>query len=355
MNASERPDTGLSLDGTGVRLRDPKPSDYDDIVKWTGPGLAWQRYDAPWEPVEPQADTPERREAFGLRCEAIRASGLPRTRLEIEARGSERHLGWVNRYWVDERTGWLEVGIDICEETEWGRGYGREAMELWLDYLFDVLGLARVGLGTWSGNARMLGLAYGLGFRPEARVRRARIVDGIHYDAVKLGILRDEWRAVRDRHVHDVAEAGTVTVRPGPDPHLLVVWNAGYGDPSLPKGRIEPGESPAEAAVRETAEETGLRVRLLSTRPVEVTGVAVEHRPWLRRRISFFPAEPLGDVPEADLHSFRRPPGEGRAGLGGSIAASSWLPLLQAELAFRQPECLAALTKLVRGPSGQTV
>jgi len=156
----------------------------------------------------------------------------------------------------------------------------------------------------------------------------------------------DEWLARRDPSVEEVPEAGTVTIRPGPDPHLLVVWNVGYADPSLPKGRIEQGESPAEAAVRETAEETGVKVRLLTTRPVEVTGVAVEHRPWLRRRILFFPAEPSGNVPESALRSFRCPPKDGRAGLAGSIAASSWLPLSQAQLAFRQPECLAALVRL---------
>ena len=43
---------------------------------------------------------------------------------------------------------------------------------------------------------------------------------------------------------------------------VLLVHRANRGDISLPKGKLEPRESPPEAAVRETLEETGLAVTL---------------------------------------------------------------------------------------------
>ncbi len=43
---------------------------------------------------------------------------------------------------------------------------------------------------------------------------------------------------------------------------VLLVHRPRYGDWSWPKGKLDPGEAPLAAAVREVAEETGLRVRL---------------------------------------------------------------------------------------------
>jgi len=56
----------------------------------------------------------------------------------------------------------------------------------------------------------------------------------------------------------------------------------------MPGGEIDPGESPAVAAVRETAEETGLEVRL--------TGLVgtFRRRGWLGGTVYLFRATPIG-------------------------------------------------------------
>ena len=58
----------------------------------------------------------------------------------------------------------------------------------------------------------------------------------------------------------DVLAAGAVVFRPGRQ--VLLVHRPKYDDWSFPKGKLDPGEHPTTAAVREVAEETGLRVRL---------------------------------------------------------------------------------------------
>jgi 8-oxo-dGTP diphosphatase len=61
----------------------------------------------------------------------------------------------------------------------------------------------------------------------------------------------------------DVLAAGTVLWRPGnAGPLVALVHRPRYDDWSLPKGKLDPGESFSAAAVRETWEETGLRARL---------------------------------------------------------------------------------------------
>ncbi len=66
--------------------------------------------------------------------------------------------------------------------------------------------------------------------------------------------------AVSSPGSRDVLAAGVVVLRPGRQ--VLVVHRPKYDDWSFPKGKLERGEHPAVAAVREAEEETGLRVRL---------------------------------------------------------------------------------------------
>ena len=81
----------------------------------------------------------------------------------------------------------------IAESAYWSRGYGRAALERWTNYLFSSADCLRVAYSTWSGNERMVRLGLSLGFLEEARFRRAREVGGVRYDALRFGLLRQEW------------------------------------------------------------------------------------------------------------------------------------------------------------------
>jgi 8-oxo-dGTP diphosphatase len=60
-----------------------------------------------------------------------------------------------------------------------------------------------------------------------------------------------------------VKAAGGVVVRAvSGAPEVAVIHRPKYEDWSLPKGKLDPGEGPEEAALREVLEETGLRCEL---------------------------------------------------------------------------------------------
>jgi 8-oxo-dGTP diphosphatase len=67
-----------------------------------------------------------------------------------------------------------------------------------------------------------------------------------------------------DPEAAEVKAAGGVVWRRGAasTPEVVVVHRPRYDDWSLPKGKLDPGESWEDAAAREVNEEVGLRVRL---------------------------------------------------------------------------------------------
>jgi len=81
-----------------------------------------------------------------------------------------------------------------------------------------------------------------------------------------------------------IVAAGAVVVRKGPE--VLMVHRPKYDDWSFPKGKVDRGEHPLAAAVREVEEETGLRVRLgrpLADQHYEVNGRGKTVHYWMAR------------------------------------------------------------------------
>ncbi|MEK3836680.1 MULTISPECIES: GNAT family N-acetyltransferase [unclassified Paenibacillus] len=102
-------------------------------------------------------------------------------------------IGDVSYYWEHEPSYWLEMGIVIYDPAYWSSGYGTRALKLWIGHLFTTLPLVRVGYTTWSGNERMMKAGMKLGMMMEARLRKCRYYNGIYYDSIRMGLLREEW------------------------------------------------------------------------------------------------------------------------------------------------------------------
>lgn len=107
-------------------------------------------------------------------------------------------IGTVSYYWEHKPSNWLETGIVIYNPDYWNGGYGTIFFKAWVDHLFNTLPLVRVGFATWSGNERMMRLGEKLGMRLEGRLRKCRLYNGIYYDSIRMGILREEWERLSD-------------------------------------------------------------------------------------------------------------------------------------------------------------
>jgi RimJ/RimL family protein N-acetyltransferase len=184
----------LRIAGQQIALRDWEIDDLDRYAYWLRPEHAWQRLDGPYYT---RPSTEEIDEMIDSRRDAIARGEVksPRESLVICNNLTGRLVGRVNRYWISRETNWMALGLSIYDPADWRRGIGYEALGLWSDYIFEARPeLRRLDLRTWSGNHGMMRLALKLGYREEARFRQARIVDGVYYDGLGYGVLREEWK-----------------------------------------------------------------------------------------------------------------------------------------------------------------
>ena len=115
-----------------------------------------------------------------------------KTDFTIEADGA--CIGHCGLFHFDVASRHCELGIAIGEKEYWGRGYGREAVRLLLDYAFRVRNFRRVWLETHAANERAIRAYRACGFVEEGRMREHIWLAGRYVDNVIMGVMREEWQ-----------------------------------------------------------------------------------------------------------------------------------------------------------------
>jgi len=119
------------------------------------------------------------------------------TGFAIEA--DNKFIGQCALFQFDQVARTCELGITIGDKDYWGRGYGREAVGLLLDYGFRFHNLRRVFLSVNGNNERAICAYRACGFEEEGRLRDHVWNDNTYVDLVYMGILREEWENVRQK------------------------------------------------------------------------------------------------------------------------------------------------------------
>jgi RimJ/RimL family protein N-acetyltransferase len=111
----------------------------------------------------------------------------------IEADGKVIGQCGLSRF--DLTAGTCELGIIIGDKDYWGRGYGRQAVNLLVDYAFRLRNFRKVWLWVHGNNERAYRAYRACGFVEEGRLREHVYSNGRYVDAVYMGVLRHEWAA----------------------------------------------------------------------------------------------------------------------------------------------------------------
>jgi len=189
MEKDNNQDYEIMAMGNLVMLRTHLETDRVPYQRWQVKG-EWRTLDAPWEHSKPKQNQNKEKN----KQKPIEEDPSP-NRMAVIATLENKPLGWVNRYrFRDNPLIWF-VGISICEDDYLNRGYGSEALTLWVDYLFSNSHYHKLCLDTWSFNPRMMHVAEKLGFISEGCQREMQFWQNEWLDLVHYGMLREEWDA----------------------------------------------------------------------------------------------------------------------------------------------------------------
>ncbi len=114
----------------------------------------------------------------------------------IELKETGKVIGKCTLWHFNESNHRAEVGYVLNREY-WRGGLMTSALKAMIMYAFTELGLHRLEADTDPDNTASLALLEKLGFQREGYFRERWFVDGIRLDSVMLGLLEQDWSALK--------------------------------------------------------------------------------------------------------------------------------------------------------------
>lgn len=95
-------------------------------------------------------------------------------------------INWLNRI--------ATVGIFIGNKNYWGKGYGTDAMNTLVKFIFEQMNINKVKLNVFDFNKRAKKCYEKCGFKVEGVLRQELFRDGKYCDEYVMGMLFEEWK-----------------------------------------------------------------------------------------------------------------------------------------------------------------
>ena len=111
----------------------------------------------------------------------------------VEHKGSL--VGTTAIHAIDWKNGFGTTGTLIGDKSVWGKGIGREVMQLRAAYAFTQLPLRKLKSGYLDGNVASARAQAAAGYREVGRYRADHFLDGAWHDHVITEVLRVEWES----------------------------------------------------------------------------------------------------------------------------------------------------------------
>lgn len=174
------------LTGPNVKLTAIREDDLGIVAGWFNDVQFLRFYD--FLPA-----LPKRRDEVKLMLDGF-ADSSERTLFAVRTVENDCLIGIIGFDDIVWSNGVATVFIGIGDKSYTSKGFGKEAMQLLLDFGFHELNFHRLQLCVISYNAAAIRLYESLGFVREGTYRQGVLRDGERHDMYLYGLLKTEWR-----------------------------------------------------------------------------------------------------------------------------------------------------------------
>jgi len=113
----------------------------------------------------------------------------------IHLKDTDEHIGNIKIDPINRRHGLGEYGILMGEESQWGKGYAKEASIRIINYCFEVQKLRKITLGVVSKNEAALKLYRSLHFQIEGVYKKHGCYEGEYMDVLRMALFNPNFSA----------------------------------------------------------------------------------------------------------------------------------------------------------------
>jgi RimJ/RimL family protein N-acetyltransferase len=129
-----------------------------------------------------------------------KTNAYPELLLFILLKENDEVIGDIQLNDIDLINRRANIRLSINSETHQGKGYGKEAMVLVMEYGFGIMNLHRIDLEVYSFNKNAIKAYEKIGFKREGIKRDVLFYNHEYHDCIVMSMLEDEYRTKYARH-----------------------------------------------------------------------------------------------------------------------------------------------------------
>ena len=119
--------------------------------------------------------------------------GSPHYFFAIEQIENNLHIGTLNVF-CDMENATADIGLLIGHRDAVGKGYGKSAWNLAINYLLNTIHVRKITGGTSAKNTAMIRIMETSGMQPEGRRIQQELIEGEPTDVLYFGKLNPLWK-----------------------------------------------------------------------------------------------------------------------------------------------------------------
>ncbi|HAS79648.1 MAG TPA: N-acetyltransferase [Fusobacteriaceae bacterium] len=104
----------------------------------------------------------------------------------------DRYIGGCGINSIDWKNSKVVIGIFIGDKEYWSKGYGSDAINILVKFIFDEMNINKIALNVYSFNERAIKCYEKCGFKREGVLREELFRQGRYHDEILMSILKSE-------------------------------------------------------------------------------------------------------------------------------------------------------------------